>query len=181
MNQQQPIKKSGFNKLWLLLIIPVVLFVLLLIGAGVGYGIYRYVTMDEETTEVVELQTLSTAEAISILDGVELWSTRIQEIERTISHDGTPEQENLLKRRIIALKDIYNRCFLVDRHSLQSLNGVYMIHSGELSQQQLKILKWFFSLSDNEQQQYEYIEGPIENFVDFRAKVEKEIVNNQNH
>ncbi|UKK53000.1 hypothetical protein [Prevotella sp. E2-28] len=177
---QQPVKKSGFNKMWLLLI-PVVLFFLLLVAAGVGYGIYRYVTLDEDATETVEIEVLSTGEAISILDSEDLSLSRIQDVENRVAHDGTMEQEQILERRIKALKHVYTECFLVDQHSLKRLKNVYMLRAGELSERQLHAFSWFFSLSDADQQQFEYIDGRIENFADFRVKVEEEIQKSHNN
>jgi len=177
---QQPVKKSGFNKMWLLLI-PVVIIFMLLAAAGVGYGIYRYITMDESATETVEIKMLSTNEAISILDSEDLSLSRIQDVENRVAHDGTTEQEQTLERRIKALKHVYTECFLVDQHSLKRLKNVYMLRAGELSDRQLQTFRWFFGLSDNDQQQFEYIEGRIENFTDFRVKMEEEIQKSHNN
>ena len=180
MNQVHQ-KKSGFNKKWLLLLISVVLFFMLLVVAGAGYAAYRYLMADEESIETVEIQTISTAQAINILDGEELSLSRIQDVEQRVAHDGTTEQENVLDRRIKALKHVYTECFLVKDHSVQRLKGVYMLRSGELSVQQLNTLRWFFSLSPSDQEQFEFIEGNIENFVDFRAKMREEIEKKKNN
>lgn len=174
----QPPKKKGFNKL--LLLIPVVLLVFLLLVGGVGYAVYRFVlnAEPEQETEVFEQpSTISMSEGIRLLDGLELSLSGIQDVEQRVDHDGTSEQEELFTRRVIALKHIYTEAFLVDNHRLQSLNNVYMLHATEFSEQQVAVLRWFFALPPADRQQWEYVQGPVENFVDFRQKVEAAIAN----
>lgn len=179
--QPQP-QKGGFNKKWLLLIPVVLVFLLVLLG-GIGYGAYWYYTnhyADEEM--IIETETgYSTSEAIEILDGLNLSLSRIQEVERSVYHDGTTEQEEILERRVKALKHIYTECFLTEDHSVQRLQGVYMLRSTDLSYYQMEVLRWFFNLPASQQRQLEYLQGSIENFTDFREKVEAEIANSQNN
>jgi serine/threonine protein kinase len=179
--QPQP-QKGGFNKKWLLLIPVVLVFLLVLLG-GIGYGAYWYYTnhyADEEM--IIETETgYSTSEAIEILDGLNLSLSRIQEVERTVYHDGTTEQEEIFERRVKALKHIYTECFLTEDHSVQRLQGVYMLRSTDLSYYQMEVLRWFFNLPASQQRQLEYLQGSIENFTDFREKVEAEIANSQNN
>jgi len=179
--QPQP-QKGGFNKKWLLLIPVVLVFLLVLLG-GIGYGAYWYYTnhyADEEM--IIETETgYSTSEAIEILDGLNLSLSRIQEVERSVYHDGTTEQEEIFERRVKALKHIYTECFLTEDHSVQRLQGVYMLRSTDLSYYQMEVLRWFFNLPASQQRQLEYLQGSIENFTDFREKVEAEIANSQNN
>ena len=170
-----PQKKKGFNK-WLLLI-PVVLLVLLIGAAGAGYAIYSHLqNADKEPAEeMLQPVAISTGQAISILDEPDLSLSKIQEVERNATHDGSTEQEQILKQRIIALKHLYTESFLTDNHRLQSLRNIYMLHSTEFSEQQRHVMKWFFNLPQSQQEQFEFIEGRIENFQDFRQKVEAEI------
>mgnify|MGYP002623773579 CR=1 FL=1 len=170
-----PQKKKGFNK-WLLLI-PVVLLVLLIGAAGAGYAIYSYLQNadNEPAEEILQPIAIGTGQAISMLDEPDLSLSKIQEVERNAAHDGSAEQEQILKQRVIALKHLYTESFLTDNHRLQSLRNIYMLHSTEYSEQQRQVMKWFFNLPQSQQEQFEFIEGKIENFQDFRQKVEEEI------
>ncbi|MBQ7509807.1 MAG: hypothetical protein IJT53_02705 [Prevotella sp.] len=177
----QPPKKKGFNKL--LLLIPVAVVALLLLLGGVGYAAYCFVTSNKAEKEMASQPvTISTSEGLRMLNGLELSLSGIQDIERRVAHDGTSDEEEMFTRRVIALKHIYTEGFLVDHHRLQSLNSVYMLHATEFSEQQVAVLKWFFGLPPAHRQKWEYVQGPVENFVDFRQKMEAEIANrNQNN
>lgn len=172
----QPPRKKGFNKM--LLLIPVAVVVFLLLLGGVGYAVYSLFSSPSPKTELIEQPTtISTTEGIRMLGELDLSLSKIQDVERRVAHDGTSEQVDYFNRRVIALKHIYTEGFLVDNHRLQSLNSVYMLHATEFSEQQIAVLKWFFSLPPADRRRWEYVQGPVENFVDFRQKVEAEIAN----
>lgn len=171
-----PVRKKGFNKL--LLLIPVAVVVVMLLMGGIGYAVYRFVLDTDEKTEIIsQPSTISASEGIRMLNGLDLSLSKIQEVELRVAYDNDPEQVEKFKRRVIALKHIYTEGFLVDHHSLQSLNSVYMLHATEFSEQQVAVLRWFFGLQPADRQRWEYIQGSVENFVDFRQKMEAEIAN----
>ncbi len=171
-----PVRKKGFNKL--LLLIPVAVVVVMLLMGGIGYAVYRFVLDTDEKTEIIsQPSTISASEGIRMLNGLDLSLSKIQEVELRVANDNDPEQVEKFKRRVIALKHIYTEGFLVDHHSLQSLNSVYMLHATEFSEQQVAVLRWFFGLQPADRQRWEYIQGSVENFVDFRQKMEAEIAN----
>lgn len=175
-----PPKKKGLNK-WLI-IIPIVLVVLLLLLGGAGYAVYRFVLSDSPATETVQQPaTISTSEAISQLDGLDLSLSKIQEVESHVSHDGTTEQEEMLRQRALALKHLYTEVFLPNTHRVQSLRNIYMLHATEFSERQRNVLQWFMNLPARDQEQWEYVQGKVENFVEFRQRVEEEIERSHNN
>ena len=190
MGSALPPQKKGFNKL--LLLIPVVLVFLILLGVGAYFGIKAYLTPGEtgstETTEIVEPEEgqqgngtvgqqgdITPAEALDLLAGLDLTLARIQEVEANVIHNGTPDEENLLNRRIIALKHLYTTEFLQPDHSVQKLRNSYMLYSEDFSQQQREVFKWFFAMSTAKKEKYEYLNGSVENFNDFREKMEASV------
>ena len=175
-----PPKKKGINK-WLI-IIPIILVVLLIVLGGAGYAVYRFVLSDNPATETVQQPvTLSTSEAIFQLDGLELSLSKIQDVENRVRHDGTTEQEEILRQRAIALKHLYTEVFLPNTHRVQSLRNIYMLHATEFSERQRSVLEWFMNLPARDQEQWEYVQGKVENFVEFRQRVEEEIERSHNN
>jgi len=157
---------------------------LILLGVGAYFGIKAYLTPGEtgstETTEIVEPEAgeqgdITPAEALDLLAGLDLTLARIQEVEANVIHNGTPDEENLLNRRIIALKHLYTTEFLQPDHSVQKLRNSYMLYSEDFSQQQREVFKWFFAMSTAKKEKYEYLNGSVENFNDFREKMEASV------
>lgn len=175
-----PPKKKGFNKkLLLLLLIPVVLILLAVICVAGYFVATKYLDFGgtETTTTVADQRDFSPTEAIDELAMLNLSLSKIQEIEKNVIHTGAAADEERLNRRLIALKHLYTNEFLRDTHSVQNLRNVYLLYSEDFSETQQNAFKWFFSLPDSKQIQYEYVQGGISDFDDFRRKVESEMSN----
>ncbi len=174
------------------IIIPIVLFVLGIIAAVAIFFGYKYLSENKpdfggigieniiNSTDAGdegfdETQAYSTYEAMEELGGLDLSLSKIQTIENNCLNDGSAEEEDHLKARIIALKHIYTEAFLTEEHSLQSLRNIYMLHAAEFSDEQRDVLKNFFSLSTREQQLWELVEGKVENFEDFVTKMDEKV------
>lgn len=173
-----PPKKKGFNKL--LLLIPVVFFLLAVIGVVGYFVVTKYFEIgDVGTTEIVEQRDYSPAEALDALSGLNLPLTRIQEIEKNVIHTGTAADEEQLNRRLIALKHLYTNEFMRDNHSAQNLHNIYLLYSTDFSTEQQGVLKWFINQPTNVRQQWEYVQGGVQDFTDFRRKLEAEMSRGQ--
>jgi len=169
-----PPKKKGFNKL--LLLIPVVLFLFVIIGVVGYFVVSKYFEIgDVSTTEIVEQRDYSPAEALDALSGLDLPLTKIQEIERNVIHTGSRADEEQLNDRLKALKHLYSSEFMCDTHSEQNLRNIYMLHSTEFSMEQQNVMKWFLNLPANSRLQWEYVQGGVQDFSDFRRKMEAEM------
>lgn len=171
----QPPKKKGFNKL--LLLIPVAFILLIILGVGGFFGVGYFLSKDDTAEEQVERvqQDLSISEALNELAGLNLPLTRIQEIEANVIHTGTSADEEKLQRRLIALKHLYTNEFMRENHSAENVRNIYMLYSEDFSPEQQSMLKWFLNLSADKQRQWEYVQGGILDFSDFRQKVEAEM------
>ncbi|MBR1449598.1 MAG: hypothetical protein IJ588_12740 [Prevotella sp.] len=171
---QQP-KKKGFNKL--LLLIPVVFILFIILGVVGYFAVTKFLDFDGivTETETVEQRDYSPAEALDELSGLNLSLARIQEIEKNVVHTGTTADEEQLNRRLIALKHLYTNEFMRDNHTVQNLRNVYMLYSTDFSQSQQNLLKWFLALPNNKQLQWEYVQGGVQDFNDFKLKVESEM------
>ena len=170
-------KKKGFNKWLLLLLIPLI-FVLFIILGVAGFFVMKYYVFDEDLKgpeqELVQ-NDLSVDEAINKLSGLNLSLTDIQDVERNVIHTGTRDEEERLSRRLIALKHLYTNEFLRENHTVQNLRNIYMLYSTDFSLEQQNTLKWFFNLPPYQQDQWEYVLGNVNDFKDFRQKVEEEL------
>lgn len=166
----KPLKKKGFNKLLLLPLIPVVL--LLLVGLGVG-GVFVVKSAWDGSEETIEdpIRNYSMEEAINALSRLDLSSSDIQKIEKNVIHTGVPADEERLNRRLMALKHLYYE-FQRNDHTVQNLRNIYLLNSTDFSREQQGVLKWFFNLSADQQEQWGYVQESVGNFDDFRQKVE---------
>ncbi len=167
--------KKGFNKL--LLLIPVVFVLFIIVGVVGLFVALRHLDFgsSEPDIEVTELRNLSPTEALDALSGLHLSLSEIQEIEKNVVHMGIVADEELLNRRLIALKHLYSNEFLRDNHTVQNLRNVYLLYSTNFSESQQNVFKWFFALPPRQQKQWEYVQGNVQNFNDFRHRVEAEI------
>jgi hypothetical protein len=187
---RQPPKKNGMKMACI--IIPIVLLVLGVIACVAIFFGYKYLSenkpdldgisienilngKDSESEDFDEPQVLSTYEAMDELGELDLSLSKIQAIENNCLNDGTDDEEQQLKARVIALKHIYTEAFLTEEHSLQSLRNIYKLHAGEFSEEQRDVLKNFFSLPAREQQLWEMVEGKVENFEDFVTKMDEKV------
>lgn len=167
--------KKGFNKLFLL--IPVVFVLFIIVGVVGIFVALKHLDFggSEPDSEVTELRHLSPAEALDALSGLNLSLSEIQEIEKNVAHMGTVADEEQLNRRLIALKHLYSNEFLRGNHTVQNLRNVYLLYSTNFSESQREVFKWFFNLPSRQQKQWEYVQGNVQNFNDFRHRVEAEI------
>lgn len=173
----QPPKKKGFKKALLLLLIPVIL--LLLAGMGVvAFFVGKHFLFDNNPerpdTELVQRE-LSIDEALFKLSGLNLSLSDIQNIESSVVHTGVRADEERLNRRLIALKHLYTNEFLREDHTAKNMRGIYMLYSTDFSHEQQNALKWFMNLPSYQQDQWEYVRGNVDNFNDFRQKMEAEL------
>ena len=176
-------KKKGIITACIL--IPVIVVVIGAVGGAGVYLLYNYISGNEASVNITELfskqepvedmeavtEVLSTDEAISLLNGLDLSLSRIQEIEEHCVHDGSADDEALLKARLIALKHVYTEVFLTNEHSVQILRNIYTLHARELSPQQRAVLKDFLDRPYNELMDWERMSYKAENFDDFAYRV----------
>lgn len=166
----QTIDKNGSNK-WTLLM-PIV-FIALVIMAGVLYfvGEYYFFAEPKEQPKREMVKRISTTEAIEKLSGLDLSLSDIQEVERVVIHTQMKDEDERLSRKIIALKHLYSNEFLRNDHTVRNLRNIYMLYSTDFSPEQQEILKWFFSLPQHQQKQWEQVKSGVNDFHDFQQKV----------
>ena len=136
-------------------------------------GALAYKTlMTNNVIEFKDPQT-PTAKALELLSATDLTLARIQDIEKDLKHDGTAEEEKKLKERINALRHIYLEGLHSSQHTVKGLMSIYVIHSGEFSEQQRKLMIWFFDQPSDVQARWERITVDPQSLDDFRRMIEQ--------
>ncbi|MBR1688578.1 MAG: serine/threonine protein kinase [Prevotella sp.] len=129
-----------------------------------------------ENTLAAELQLqqpVSTAEALRLLGTTDITIERIQAIEQQVKHDGSKDEETVLTSRLMALKHLYLEGLMAERHNTKTLRNAYVIHSGELSNEQRQVMVWFFNQPKSVQKLWEGLATPAATFDDFKQKIEQ--------
>ena len=150
--------------------IAAVMVVCCVIGAFVSKALFGSAN---NSVEVKEPQT-PTAQALQLLSATDLTMARIQEIEKDVKHNGTDEEEKNLKSRINSLKHLYIEGLMANHHSVKGLYGIYVIHSGEYSQQQRDLMMWFFDQPESVKQRWERTAVKPHSLDEFKQAVEQE-------
>lgn len=161
-----PSRKSGYTQ-WL------IIAAVMAVCCGVGAVAYKMlVGGSNDKVEIKEPQT-PTLEALNQLSATTLTMARIQEIERDTKHNGSDEEESNLKSRINSLKHLYLEGLQAENHTVKGLYNIYIIHSGEFSQQQRDIMIWFFDQPESVKSRWEQITVKPESLEEFKRLIEE--------
>jgi hypothetical protein len=151
----------------------IIIAAVMAVCCGIGAVVYKLVVgSGSEVVEVKEPQT-PTAQALQLLTGTDLTMNRIQEVEKDVKHNGTDEEEKKLKSRINALKHLYLEGLLADHRSVKGLYGIFIIHSGEFSQQQRDLMIWFFDQPEAVKQRWEQVTVKPQSLDEFKQMIEQ--------
>lgn len=151
------------------LIIAVVMVLCCVIGAIV----YQVLVKTAEDVMVAKDPQTSTAQALELLSSTDLTLARIQEVERDLKHDGNADDEKKLKERINALRHLYLEGLHSSQHTVKGLMSIYVIHSGEFSEQQRKLMIWFFDQPSDVQARWERVTVNPRSLDEFRQMIEQ--------
>lgn len=151
----------------------VIIAAVMLFCCVIGAVLYKVLVKSaEDVIEVKDPQT-PTAQALELLSATDVTLARIQEIEKDIKHDGSKEEENKLKDRINALRHLYLEGFNSSQHTVKGLMNIYVIHSGEFSEQQRKLMIWFFDQPSDVQARWEKVTVNPHSLDEFRRMIEQ--------
>lgn len=150
------------------------IIILITIAASAGISTYLYMRTDSkhsvtETTNV----TYTTASALEQLNRPDITCAEILQIEKNLQNDGTKEEQELVKKKILALRHIYQRVLEMPDHTVKKLNLVYNTYDDIFSQEQIHIVVWFFNQSKTVQNKWENSDKTAYSFIEFKQLVEK--------
>lgn len=109
----------------------------------------------------------------ALLDSVNVTLNEIVSIESMIDSISLDSQL-VYRRRIFALKHVLLSGLMTDKHNTPNLKNIYIIHMGEFSIEQQKVLDWYLALSPSEQEVW--LDCPsVDNLSDFEKEVKQRI------
>ena len=149
----------------------VIIFLVFVLCIGIGALIYKMMVLQPRNTIEQRDPSTPTTEALEQLSSTDLTMARIQEIERDVIHNGNEEEERELRNRISALKHLYLEGFQSENRTVKSLMNIYVVHSGEFSEQQRQLMVSFFNQPKEKQMQWEMVREKVKSFDDFKSKV----------
>lgn len=149
----------------------------LMLGVIVTMCLYKpSVTVIEEPSIVHADATNEVVQRIinyTLLDSVNVTLNGVVSIESMI--DSIPVDSQLVyKKRIFALKHVLLSGLMTDKHNTLNLKNIYKIHMGEFSIEQQRILDWYLSLPQEEQEVW--LDCPsVDNLLEFEKEVKQRI------
>lgn len=109
----------------------------------------------------------------SLLDSANVTLDEILVIE-SIVDSFPPQTKEENKRRVFALKHVLLAGLMTERHNTQSLINIFAVHSGEFSPEQQKIVDWYTSLPQSEQDVW-FDCPPVDNLSSFEQEVKQRL------
>lgn len=134
------------------------------------------VTSVEKPTKLSDADTKVVVQRIinyTLLDSVNVTLNEIVSVESMI--DSIPTDLQLIyNRRIFALKHVLLSGLMTDKHNTLNLKNIYKIHTGEFSKEQQRVLDWYLSLPQTDQEVW--LDCPsVDNLSDFEKEVKQRI------
>lgn len=154
-------------------LMTVLIVVLVAALAAVGGTLaYKYISEGPgPKTEVVEEQSISTYDAMRKLDKADITLKEVMAIKKTCKNDGTPEEQQKLKKRILALTCIYQQVLYKPEHKVKQLNNVYRSYEEAFSQEQIHAILTIFNKPESIQKKWETSGMTVTSLAEFQEKI----------
>lgn len=159
--------RSGANKKNLFYVAIIVLVLVVGVGSFVFFS-----GGNSGTNSVAQQESYTTEVALQKLNSPDVTCVDVDMVEKGLVNDGSAEEQELVHKKILALRHIYQRVLEMPDHDVKRLNMVYNTYDDIFSPEQIQIVVWFFNQPKSVQQKWEESSKTANSFTEFKSLVE---------